>query len=366
MGLRAGFPTSLSRRAQWSGSHRSRVYSDSSPKWRWPPSLRHGSHAHDAPPDARAEPGARAAGAARRSRHATCWIASTVNPTSPNPRRPAAPPGATIPHEPHFIVGENVKLTTRDVNLALASQVAGFPLASSSGGFTFSVNERVRGHADQHELRPARSRSAGSRSAASRSTSGLRSKSTSFSSFEGVDLDSERAQLHSGAQRLLPGRGGQLPPWRSSDPSAVTPFAPTFERDLLAEQAAGFHRHEDDRLLRELRTVSNRFDVGLAVPIVHVEIDASVDSEILRMADQSVNNPLIHSFHGSGDATETLPARGSASGLGDVLLRAKYNFARTPTTAFAAALDLRLPTGDKDNLLGSGATQTKLFFVGSG
>jgi hypothetical protein len=99
---------------------------------------------------------------------------------------------------------------------------------------------------------------------------------------------------------------------------------------------------------------------------VHVEIDASVDSQILRMAAQSVNNPLIHSFDGLGAATETLSASGSASGLGDVLLRAKYNFARTETTAFAAALDLRLPTGDKDNLLGSGATQTKFFFVGSG
>ena len=83
------------------------------------------------------------------------------------------------------------------------------------------------------------------------------------------------------------------------------------------------------------------------------------------MAAQSVNNPLIHSFDGQGAATETLSASGSASGLGDVLLRAKYNFARTQTTAFAAALDLRLPTGDKDNLLGAGTTQAKIF-VGSG
>ena len=92
-----------------------------SPKWRWPPSLRHDSHAHDAPPDTRAEPSARAetAGLVKR-----VLDVSTVNPTSPN-TAPAAPPGATIPHEPHFIIGENVKLTTREVNLALASQLAG-------------------------------------------------------------------------------------------------------------------------------------------------------------------------------------------------------------------------------------------------
>ena len=47
-------------------------------------------------------------------------------------------------------------------------------------------------------------------------------------------------------------------------------------------------------------------------------------------------------------------------------MRAKYNFLRTSTSALAAALDLRLPTGDEDELLGTGATQTKLLFVASG
>jgi len=52
------------------------------------------------------------------------------------------PTGAVVAHQPHFIVGENLKLTTREVNVALASQLASFPLPSSSGGFSFSVNER--------------------------------------------------------------------------------------------------------------------------------------------------------------------------------------------------------------------------------
>jgi hypothetical protein len=46
-------------------------------------------------------------------------------------------------------------------------------------------------------------------------------------------------------------------------------------------------------------------------------------------------------------------------------MRAKYNLYRNNVAAIAAALDLRLPTGDKDNLLGTGATQAQLFFVAS-
>ena len=57
------------------------------------------------------------------------------------------------------------------------------------------------------------------------------------------------------------------------------------------------------------------------------------------------------------------PERRAASAI---LLRAKYNFTRTTTSALAAAIDLRLPTGDKDELLGTGATQAHTFFIYSG
>ena len=57
---------------------------------------------------------------------------------------------------------------------------------------------------------------------------------------------------------------------------------------------------------------------------------------------------------------------GSATGIGDILLRGRNNFYRSGSTALAAALELRLPTGNEDEPLGTGATGTRMLFVGSG
>src|SRR5690606_39513022 len=46
-------------------------------------------------------------------------------------------------------------------------------------------------------------------------------------------------------------------------------------------------------------------------------------------------------------------------------LRGKYRLAGQGGSGLAAALDVRLPTGDEDDLLGTGATQSKLMLVGS-
>ena len=46
-------------------------------------------------------------------------------------------------------------------------------------------------------------------------------------------------------------------------------------------------------------------------------------------------------------------------------MRGKYHFLSRAGGGLAAALDLRLPTGDEDNLLGTGTTQGKVVLVGS-
>ena len=47
------------------------------------------------------------------------------------------------------------------------------------------------------------------------------------------------------------------------------------------------------------------------------------------------------------------------------MVRAKYNFLRLKGGGLAAAIDLRTPTGDESNLLGSGALQTKVYGIAS-
>ena len=57
---------------------------------------------------------------------------------------------------------------------------------------------------------------------------------------------------------------------------------------------------------------------------------------------------------------------GNASGIGDVVVRAKYVLAKQGANGVAVGIDLTLPSGDAENMLGTGATQAKFFFIGSG
>lgn len=255
-------------------------------------------------------------------------------------------------HRPHFIVGESLKLTTREVNVAIAEQLSSFPLSSSSGGFSFSVDKDGAVVPASTTFGPAFAER-GLTIGRGKFNFGFSFQATSYDSFEGIDLES-------GALSFIREHNDCCP--NGHNPSERTDFMPAFEKDLLKSNL---------RLAIDARTtaffanygVTNRFDVGIAIPISHVEMDATVDGDILRLGSGDAST--THQFP-NGAKQESFSESGTATGLGDILLRAKFNFYRTDATALAAAIDLRLPTGDKDNLLGTGATQANLFFVGSG
>src|SRR5207248_984567 len=69
-------------------------------------------------------------------------------------------------------------------------------------------------------------------------------------------------------------------------------------------------------------------------------------------------DPTAFGGHGT---THQFIASGEAAGLGDVLLRAKGTIMREGRRALAGGIDLRLPTGDEQNLLGSGALGVRPF-----
>lgn len=93
--------------------------------------------------------------------------------------------------------------------------------------------------------------------------------------------------------------------------------------------------------------VTDRFDIGAALPLIHLSIDGQ--RENVYRGDPSLQ--------ASGEAT--------ATGIGDVALRAKVTLARSAAGAFAAAAELRLPTGDSENLLGAGAAAYRFLAIGS-
>jgi hypothetical protein len=54
---------------------------------------------------------------------------------------------------------------------------------------------------------------------------------------------------------------------------------------------------------------------------------------------------------------------GTASGIGDIVLRGKYNFLRRRDVGISGAVSVRLPTGSRDDLLGSGVTQVGGYLI---
>ena len=57
-------------------------------------------------------------------------------------------------------------------------------------------------------------------------------------------------------------------------------------------------------------------------------------------------------------------ASGSSFGVGDVVIRTKVALTTTPQVSAAVAVDLRLPTGDPEKLMGTGSVQSKVMFIG--
>ena len=93
--------------------------------------------------------------------------------------------------------------------------------------------------------------------------------------------------------------------------------------------------------------VTDAFDIGAAIPLIHL----SVDGQRLNVYREE---PFLQA---SGEAT--------ASGIGDVALRAKYTFARGRSGSIAGAAEVRLPTGNADNLLGAGAAAYRVLGIAS-
>jgi hypothetical protein len=110
--------------------------------------------------------------------------------------------------------------------------------------------------------------------------------------------------------------------------------------------------------------VSDRIDVSLAVPVVRTQLSLLSNATIQRIGTGS--NLAVHYFRdpdaiGGYGSTRQFFAEGSAGGVGDLVARVKATMMREGSRAFAVGLDLRLPTGDEHNLLGSGAPGVRPF-----
>jgi hypothetical protein len=269
------------------------------------------------------------------------------------------------PHSGHFTLGDplsnNGQPGSRADAAAIAAvlsfsdrfraQFANFPLGTSTGGFTFTRDATGTYQRGSTSFGPAfaeRARTIGR----GKLSAGVNYQHTSFDTFGGLDLDDGSVTFY------LP-HTDCCPP--NSQPTALTPG---MEGDLV-EASLQLEASIDTVLMMANYGVTDRLDLGVALPISNVSLDANVHATIIRLS--SAGATTVHTFSPTGgdQITSDIPREGSSTGIGDMVLRSKYMFYSAGETGIAAAVDLRLPTGDEDNLLGIGTTQAKVYAIAS-
>lgn len=112
--------------------------------------------------------------------------------------------------------------------------------------------------------------------------------------------------------------------------------------------------------------VTNGLDISVVVPYITADIVVTSDATIQRIG---TTDPATHFFRGLDDSIgnrRVFTAFGHASGPGDIAIRLKQRLGNSTRQGMALGLDLRLPTGDETNLLGTGAPGAQPFMVWSG
>jgi hypothetical protein len=231
------------------------------------------------------------------------------------------------------------------------SQLVNFPLGSSSGGFTFTRDATLGVYTRRsNSFGPAfteRAETIGR----GQFSAGFNFQFSNFDSFGGENLDDGSIRFYL--------------PHTDCCPNVPAPslLNPGFEGDVM-EAALDLSISTQTFAFFGTYGVTDRFDIGFAIPFSRVSLDADVDATILRLSTSA--DPTIHTFEEGSDVhTARFSASGSAAGVGDITLRSKFNFLTHPQADLSLGFDLRLPTGDEEDLLGTGAAQAKVYVIAS-
>ena len=210
-----------------------------------------------------------------------------------------------------FVRDEAAAAATRDtISGFLLTELSTLPITSSAGGFTYRLNPALgtvmRSSDSFGPFFTERSLTAGR----FRSSFGISYRSATFENIDGRDL--QDGTLVSTASRLR----------TESQPFDV--------------ETVSLRIHDDTVTPFVNYGVTDRFELGAALPIVR-----------LTLSGQRVDTYRGRQFiQATGSA--------SASGIGDLIVRAKYNVVRRGAGGVAIGGEARLPTGDEENLLGAG------------
>ena len=240
------------------------------------------------------------------------------------------PGGGT--HSAHF--NSSFQSDFTQFNIALASELSALPLPSPASGLTYEFDAAsgafTRTTQGFGPILSERAETIGK----GRFSFGFNYQRFSFDSIEGLSLGEIPAVFtHDGA---APGGKADVVTTVNSIDVTLNQFTAFFTYGL-----------------------ADSVDLSLGVPIVNTEMTVSSVTTVQRLGTSS--NRAVHFFgDGFGD-TQTFSGSGSASGIGDIVARLKGTVAKSGATGLALGLDVRFPTGDEEDLLGSGAWGLKPF-----
>jgi hypothetical protein len=215
------------------------------------------------------------------------------------------------------------------MNNLIGAQVSSFPLGSSAGGFSWTFDPAL-----------------GSFSRVSPSFGPVFSERalTIGRHRLNVGINYQRATFDHLQRKDL--RGGEIKFYTG------TSFAGGF---VFFEDSLDLKMSTDTVGLFATYGVTDRLDLGIAIPIMNVQLR----SELTTRAGNSVTgvNPT--------PVISPQVISDSASGIGDIVLRGKYNIWKARGGGLAAGADWRLPTGDELELLGIAGAQGKFYVAAS-
>jgi len=253
--------------------------------------------------------------------------------------------GGVVAHTPVFADDPIVLATTglvSQVSEQIAAEISNIPLGTSAGGFTYNYDAALGVfNRTTESFGPVFAERAVTQGRG-RFSFGMNYLHSRYESLDGKNLENGDIKFNLLHQPLTP---------TSYVEGDVVQSA--LDLKLKSDTAAFFFNYG----------VTNRFDLGVAVPVVSVAMDLTYRATILDFATHTVS-PNTHVF-ATGSKTQDFNAQGSASGIGDIVVRGKYALAGGPGGGLAVGVDLRLPTGDETDMLGAGVTQTRFLLIAS-
>jgi hypothetical protein len=279
------------------------------------------------------------------------WLLATVLPLVAQPSTQTSklafvipdlygPGGLTLPnpdHDAHF--DSSFQRNFGPFTSAVASQLTALPLPSAASGFTYTFDPALGVYNRSAEsfgpILAERAETLGK----GKFYAGFAYQHFKFSTLDGIDL------------RRFP---------------AVFTHTDTTPDPVIREDIITANNFVDAKIGQFTSFFTygllNRVDVSVAVPLVSASVSAVSTATIQRIG--TGNDATIHYFtdvNGNRTDHKEFANSGSAAGIGDVLVRIKGTAVNAAHARLALGVDVRMPTGDEYDFLGSGAAGVKPF-----